>query len=430
MFDYLILGGGITGIACVRHLTRVDPSARILVADTRESFPLLKENLKFNGDIRVKANFRDEHLLRSARQVIVSPGVNRESFINLVEDSVLLYGELELFKKYVDAPVIGITGSNGKSTVTTLMGNVIKDAGYKVAVGGNLGIPALELLLEKPDYYVLELSSFQLETVQDFPLAIATFLNLSPDHEDRYYNLNDYLRAKQRIFQKADKAVVYLDGNVYNDISLPMISFGLSADADYWVKNNSILYHNNVLLKEEDLKIKGKHNLLNIAAVLAMSEILNLSLDKVLDSIYNFSGLLHRCQWVREKNGVIWYNDSKGTNVGATLAALQGLGDEKNVILILGGIGKNADFSYLNEALEQYVKTLILFGRDKELIKGQISYSGRILVADNLADVVALADKSSITGDKVIFSPACASMDMFKNFEDRGEQFMQLVLAL
>ncbi len=435
MFDYLVLGGGISGIACVRYLKKLNPQVKILVADTRASFPLLAEKSLLKGStlqIKASAQFTLE-LLKSAKQVVVSPGINTkvEPFVSLKEQG-LVYGELELFKRSVKKPVVGITGSNGKSTVTTLMGEVIRDVGYKVAVGGNLGIPALDLLLDSPEYYVLELSSFQLETVENLPLAVAIFLNFSPDHEDRYDRLADYLLAKQRIFQQAAHAVVCIDEpDTYRGLSIPLSSFGLAKQADYRVLDGMILRHGKPILSAKQLKVQGQHNLLNVAAVLAASEILNLSVETILPTICHFTGLPHRCQWVTERKGVTWYNDSKGTNVGATLTALRSLGEEKrNIILILGGIGKKADFAYLNTALNQYVKVLILFGRDKQLIKQQINYSGTIFIADTLSEVVKLAADNSNYGDKVVFSPACASMDMFQNFEDRGEQFMQLVLSL
>jgi UDP-N-acetylmuramoylalanine--D-glutamate ligase len=320
-----------------------------------------------------------------------------------------------------------------------------QEAGRKVAVGGNLGRPALDLLKDKPELIVLELSSFQLETTSNLNAEVAVVLNMSEDHLDRHGDMLGYHKAKHRIFQGVKKVVYNRDDNLSRPLVpdvTPMQSFGLNApdlnqygvlrDADgtMWLARGRAR-----LMKTSDMYIQGMHNVANALACLALGEAIGLDTESMLETLKHFKGLEHRCEYVKTVSGVRYYNDSKGTNVGATLAAIDGLGAAIEVkhgklALILGGQGKGQDFKPLRDAIQKYVKSAILIGEDAAVIEQAIQGTTVIQHATSLSEAVALAQKYTQAEDVVLLSPACASFDMFKSYNDRGHQFVACVNAL
>jgi UDP-N-acetylmuramoylalanine--D-glutamate ligase len=430
----VIIGLGKTGISCIHHLIKLN--CNIAVVDSRLNPPKLREVRQQFPQIPIHLGSFNENILFQAQELIISPGVSLSEpvIISCLKRGVKVIGDIELFARATQIPIIAITGSNGKSTVTSLVGEMIIAAGKRVGIGGNLGIPALELLEQKVDFYVLELSSFQLENTYSLKAMVATILNISPDHLDRYQNFNSYLQAKQRIYTNCHSAVINRDNYLsYAQINLPhkVISFGDSRPNihDFGIDQDYLMIGNEKILSLSQLKIKGLHNATNALAALALCKAIGLPLQKTLNALCSFSGLPHRGQWVANVNGVDWYNDSKGTNVGATVTAIEGFGKniKGKIILIAGGVGKNADFSPLQIVVAKYVKTVVLIGKDALLIQQALIGSSEILLASSLSDAVILCAKEAVPGDVVLLSPACASYDMFHNFEHRGSMFMREV---
>jgi UDP-N-acetylmuramoylalanine--D-glutamate ligase len=436
----LVVGLGATGLAVARFLAR--QGGQVVVADSRE-IPPNSENLP--ADCEHHFGPFSDALFVGAAQVVLSPGISPElpAVQAAINAGVEVIGDIELFARHATAPVVGITGSNGKSTVTTLLGEMAREAGVKVAVGGNLGTPALDLLIApEAELYVLELSSFQLEMTRSLSCAAAVVLNVSEDHLDRHHTMSHYAEIKAQVYHDhSGRGVMVLNRNEplvldMADKSRRTISYGLdrasSAD-DYGVEyadhNYWLMRGNRRLLNETELKISGLHNLSNALAALALGEAVGLSEAAMLRALKEFSGLPHRCEWVAEIDGVTWYNDSKGTNVGATVAALDGL-LQNQAVLIAGGQGKGADFSPLKEVVSRRARAVILIGEDAPLIEQAISGAVETIHAQTLKQAVELAATNAQPGDAVLFSPACASFDMFANYVDRGEKFMALVQGL
>lgn len=347
------------------------------------------------------------------------------------------------------APVIAITGSNGKSTVTTLVGEMARAAGKNVKVGGNLGTPALDLLpanaIEgaiEPDLYVLELSSFQLESTFTLAPHAAVVLNISPDHLDRYDSLDEYAAAKQRIYSNAAVQIVNLDDEHaarLADAHRVCIGFGLQPPSagnegagNYGVRECDgrawLMRGDERLLPVDEIRMAGRHNLGNALAALALGDAVGLPRAAMFETLRTFGGLPHRTQWVAEANGVVWYNDSKGTNIGATLAAVQGM--DRPVVLIAGGQGKGADFRLLRAGLEGRLRAAVLIGEDAPLIEAALQGVATLVRADTMEDAVQAAARQAQPGDAVLLSPACASFDMFKGYDHRGDVFMDSVRRL
>jgi UDP-N-acetylmuramoylalanine--D-glutamate ligase len=357
-----------------------------------------------------------------------------------IERGIPVIGDIELFAHAVKVPVISITGTNAKSTVTTLVGLMAAAAGCHVEVGGNLGVPALALLSANPNanLFVLELSSFQLETTYSLKSAVATVLNITPDHMDRYDDLADYTRAKQRVYQHAEVAVCNRDDRL-TDTNAPRkiyFTLGIPKENEFGLqtKNNiTYLAHgDHLLMPTTDLPVIGKHYQANALAALAIGYGYGWSFEPMLAVLREFNGLPHRCQFVRERDQVRWYNDSKGTNVGATLAAIEGLGSEikEKLILIAGGVGKNADFSELAPGIEKYTRHVVLIGDAANDIAHAIGNRASISFASTMDEAIHQAEHAAKPGDCVLLSPACASFDMFKNYEHRGCVFTELVEKL
>ena len=437
----VVIGLGRTGWSCARFLQAIQRP--FLVMDTREEPPTLDEFRTTFPGVQVVCGGLDEGLLLLADEIIVSPGVaTSHPLLQLAASrGVPLVGDIDLFARHTIRPVVAITGSNAKSTVTTLVGEMAKSAGIRVAVGGNLGTPVLDLLDDaRHDWYVLELSSFQLETTRSLKAKVAAILNISDDHMDRYDSQQAYVSAKQRIYRGAEN-VVY---NRADTLTFPQSdsdvvhswSFGLDGACERGVglgsheSSSALCVDDRFLCNVVDVLLPGKHNLENVAASLAIVLAAGWPLLGCIEALKTFRGLPHRCEWVMDKQGVKFYNDSKGTNIGATIAAIKGLaGSSKNVVLLAGGDGKGADFSALAPCVDEHVKKLVLIGRDAERIAAACSKTESIVV-DSLDEAVRQAAIAASMGDIVLLSPACASFDMFTGYDDRGRQFCRAVELL
>ena len=443
MFDperqTLVVGLGKTGLSCVRFLA--SKGVPVAIVDSRDNPPALAVLREELPDIAVFVGGFSEEAFASAEQLVVSPGVSlKESAIQMaIGRGLPVMGDIELFACYVNAPVIAITGTNGKSTVTTLVGLMASQSGKDVRVGGNLGKPALELLEENnaPDLYVLELSSFQLESTYSLNAAVTTILNIAPDHMDRYNSLQDYITAKQHVFNGDGIMVINRDDEVVvamRDANRNSLCFGLEEPAagEFGLRNRHdhvwLAFGEDNLVNTDELKIRGKHNFANALAALAIGYSAGFSMDAMLTALRRFTGLPHRMQWVGRKNNVVWFNDSKGTNPGATVAALNGT-DEK-VVLIAGGDGKGADFMPLREAVTGHCRAVILIGRDAPQIEQVLSGLVTLVHASDMHDAVLKASKQARPGDVVLLSPACASFDMFTDYQARGDAFVKAVQGL
>ncbi len=437
----LIVGLGKTGLSCARFLrARGVPLA---VTDSRPQPPGLEALRTEMPDVALFLGGFHPDAFEAAGSLVLSPGVSlSEPLVAKARArGVPVVGDIELFARAARAPVAAITGSNGKSTVTSLLGQMARRAGLSVAVGGNLGEPALELLDDRVQLYVLELSSFQLETTVSLAPEVAVVLNLSADHMDRYGSLQAYAEAKARIFRGARCGVVNLD-----DPAVLAMAAGLSErlgftlgepggqdlgirerDGGPWLCRGA-----EPLMAVSELGIQGRHNCANALAALALGMGLGLATAPMLEALRSFPGLAHRTELVGERAGVRWYNDSKGTNVGACIAALEGLcpAGGGRIVLIAGGDGKGADFSALRPAVQRTARALVLIGRDAPLIERALEGAAPMWRAATLEQAVSLAGAQARPGDLVLLSPACASFDMFRNYEHRGEVFTQAVRRL
>jgi len=440
----VIVGLGKTGLSCARYLHT--HGWRVVVTDTREKPPELARLQAFDPSIPLRLGRLDEDLLDDALVVVVSPGVSLAEpfFVEARRRGLDIVGDVELFARAVDAPVVGITGTNGKSTVTTLVGRMASRAGLNTRVGGNLGEPALDLLAasesdaRKTELYVLELSSYQLESTNSLDLKAAVVLNVTPDHMDRYGTIEDYAAAKARIFARCDTAVINLDDPLVVAMPRPgqaTLGFSLRASigTDYAVVQGSdskwwLTRRGELLLPLSDMKITGLHNAANALASLALGEALGLPLPTMLEELREFAGLPHRSQWVADVNGVTYVNDSKGTNVGATLAAVAGMSGP--LVMIAGGDGKNQDFSPLADAFRDKVRHCVLIGRDAPAIAKALEGVCPVERATTLEEAVRAAARVAQPGDTVLLSPACASLDMFRDYAHRGAVFTQAVKEL
>lgn len=438
--EILIIGLGNTGLSCARFLARKGEPFGIM--DNREAPPGLDAfKVDFPNTPLYLGSF-DPTILKQVKTLILSPGISlkEKSIAEAIREGIEVIGDIELFARHAKAPIIAITGSNAKSTVTTLVAHLLTTIGLKIAVGGNLGTPALDLLSENlPDYFVLELSSFQLETTLSLKPAVATILNISADHMDRYSTLMEYVSAKQRIYQESAVQVVnHQDKNTYPACPSKIISFGLATPEENQFGLSdihgdiSLTYGKTKLIAANELLLKGQHNYLNALASLAICHGAGIPIFNLLPALKTFRGLEHRCEFIIEQKGVSWYNDSKGTNVGAAVAAIEGLGKaiQGKLIWIAGGIGKNADFSPLKDPAKKYVRTAILIGQDAPVIEKTLAPDVAMIHADSLQKAVELANQMASSQDAVLLSPACASFDMFKNFEHRGELFKNFVYTL
>lgn len=432
-----VVGLGQTGLSCVRYLLQRDIVP--VVFDTRKEPPGLAELKQMCSDIEVHTGTLEiEHVL-GLDLLVVSPGVDlRLPALQLAIDAAIpVVGDMDLFARHANKPVLGITGSNGKSTVTRLVADLLTAAGKKVAMGGNIGVPVLELVGQPADVFVLELSSFQLELMHDLHLRGATLLNISDDHMDRYNDLRDYSNAKHRIYNRTDVAVWNREQELTAPALIPLnaqVTFGIdpsaasgpdmfglrSIDGDMVIE-----FSGEPLVRASELQLTGIHNLLNVQAALALVYSAGIEPAAVIDAVKSFKGLPHRCELIGEYNQVQWVNDSKATNIGAAEAAIFGLRPlvSGKLILIAGGDGKGADFSHFRAALKQ-VDAVIVLGKDGDRIAHQVDHAIRV---QTLEEAVSAATEMATPNSMVLLSPACASLDMFKNYEHRGEEFRRLV---
>jgi len=431
----LVVGYGATGASVVRFLMLHGLSFE--VADEGDS--KMCRELSKTLDCAVYEQFTGE-LFVKFDVLLLSPGVPRshDAIQRALEAGVKVIGDIELFAGVVEAPVIAVTGSNGKSTVVSWIVQALEGAGINAVACGNIGLPALDSLNKGVDVYVLELSSYQLESTHSLKPLAASVLNVSDDHLDRYTDIEHYASVKRSVYAQAKHCVFNQDDTrtwVQSDDELSGSSerFTLSAEpeigvrwhrtqkeGDWWLCDDHY-----ALLAQHNLSVPGEHNVANALAVLALIAPLEVPFTALREGILSFYGLPHRSEYLGESSGVRWYNDSKGTNIDASSKAIQAMPGP--VVLIAGGISKGADFSLMRDVVSQYVKLVILIGQDRNQIHDQLMGSADILLADNLRGAVLIAKQHSVSGDVVLLSPACSSFDMFRNFEDRGEQFAATV---
>ncbi len=439
-----VVGLGKTGVSCVRYC--IERDIPVCVMDSRANPPGLTEIQETYPNVEVSLGGFDEALLDSAEQIVISPGVSlKEPLIAAqVAKGKSVIGDIELFVREAKAPIVGITGSNGKSTVTTMVGEMAKAAGVRVKVGGNLGTPVLELLDDEAALYVLELSSFQLETTPSLAAFAAVNLNVTPDHMDRYDSLREYQQAKLRIYQHCKHPVINVDdpssftGEISkgNCLRFSVAENANSTTADFYLSKQAgelfLMFQDKSIVATKTLPLIGRHQFANALAALALGKSCDFPMTAMITALQQFKNLPHRCQFVAEINQVRWFNDSKGTNVGATQATLFGIGQDcvGKIILIAGGLGKNADFSLLRDSVGKYVSQLVLLGQDKFLINDALQDVVPVTMVSDLGAAVTTANSLAGPGDIVLLSPACASQDMFRDFEERGEKFMTFVKEL
>lgn len=437
----LVVGLGKSGVAAAHLLIR---EGAIVTATDSRSFEALPEEAKelVNQGVRIEAGIHNNKTFVSSDLIVLSPGVPAEipQITEAKSNGISIIGEAELAYQFLNAPLIAVTGSNGKSTTTTLIGEIIKAKGDSVFVGGNLGTPLSEYVLSgnKNSCIVAELSSFQLETIEAFRPHIAVLLNITPDHLDRYHSMEEYKDAKFRIFENqnnSDFSIINSDepwSNGFNKRTKGKIvtfSRKIKVENGIYVENgkvvSSIEDHAGVICDVSDIAIKGVHNIENSMAAVAAALLLGCSPEIIAHTLKEFKGLEHRLEFVREVNGVKYINDSKGTNVGAVMKSIEGFSEP--VLLIAGGRDKGSDFTPLRPLIKDKVKKLILIGEAREKIKSALEQITETVYADSLEEAVDIARRGADKGDVVLLSPACASFDMFKNFEDRGRKFKDIV---
>lgn len=434
----LIIGLGKTGLSCARFLAKQGIS--FIIMDDRSQPPELAALREQFPDTELFLGGFDAEVMSSCGQIIISPGVSLFDPViaDIIESGIPVIGDIELFARHADAPVVGVTGSNGKSTVTTLVAEMARTAGSDVRVGGNLGTPALDLLKDTPpDLYVLELSSFQLESTWSLNCVASVVLNMSPDHLDRYRDIDEYLAAKLRIYHGDGTIIVNSDDpllrhHIPSTRKCLYFGAGEPEQGGYGLRKQCnelwLVKGGEYLMPASELRISGLHNVANALAALALGDAAGLPRQAMLTALRTFKGLPHRMEWVAEQDGVTWYNDSKGTNVGATVAALQGLNGK--VVLIAGGLGKGADFSPLKNVVAEKCRAVVLIGRDASLIEKALNKVVPVFHASNMKDAVQHASHNAEPGDVVLLSPACASFDMFNNYEHRGQIYTTAVRSL
>ncbi|MEB7537870.1 UDP-N-acetylmuramoyl-L-alanine--D-glutamate ligase [Pantoea anthophila] len=437
MADYrgrkvVIIGLGLTGLSCVDFFLAQGVTPRVM--DTRVSPPGLD---KLPGQVERHLGGLNGDWLLTSDLIVASPGIAlaHPLLSEAADAGIEIVGDIELFCREAQAPVVAITGSNGKSTVTTLVGEMAKAAGWQVGVGGNIGLPALSLLQSPAQLYVLELSSFQLETTHSLKAAAATVLNVSEDHMDRYpLGMQQYRAAKLRVYENAQTCIVNAD----DALTMPVrgadtrcVSFGIDFGDYHLNKQQGSIWlrvKGEKVLNTAEMKMTGQHNYTNALAALALADAVGLPRASSLAALTHFNGLAHRFQLVHEHQGVRWINDSKATNVGSTEAALNGLQVNGTLWLLMGGDGKSADFTPLIPWLQGDNVHLYCFGRDGDALAAlRPEIAVRTETMRQAMEQIAPQVKS---GDMVLLSPACASLDQFRNFEQRGDQFAQLAKEL
>ena len=425
-----VLGLGVTGLGIVRFLLSQGLTPNVV--DSRQSPPGCDWLQQHAPNLNTHFGDLAAAKLDSVDMIIISPGLSLTlpAIVSAIQAGVEVIGDIELFARLTDKPVVAVTGSNGKSTVVTLAYQVLKSAGYKVGLGGNIGTAVLDLLTDDFDVYVLELSSFQLDTTRNLKPISASVLNVSEDHLDRYVSYQAYIESKQTIYANTALAVVNSADAATHSQVMPQLSFGLDS-GDYSLMMHQgeqyFSYQNMPLLPVSSLTVVGRHNQLNALAVMALLSPFDITPEQYAQAFCEFTGLPHRCQFVAEQAGVKYFTDSKATNVGATIAAIESLADQaKQLVVIAGGDAKGADLDSLKPYLQHQVKALICFGKDS---KALVALTEKGHLTNNMEQAVALAKQLATAGDIVLLAPACASIDMYNNYMQRGDHFSQCVLA-
>lgn len=442
----LVAGAGKTGLSVCRFLHR--RGMEFSVADDRADPPGYDELAALGLGERLYRGF-DETLFASHQIVILSPGIalSTPAVAAAARQGNQIIGDIELFATSVQEPVLAVTGSNGKSTVASWLASALRATGARVSLCGNIGLPALDALDDpgEVDIYVLELSSFQLETTRSLKPLAASVLNVSEDHMDRYASLADYARVKRSIFRQAEHCIVNADdplarvqaseagGRIQyftrqqpgNDTWGIASREDEAAGAATWLASPAPTQN---LVDIASLPLPGDHNALNALVVLAMGNCFTDDTEALVSGLLGFTGLPHRIELVRDVGGIRWYNDSKGTNVDAACRAIEAM--QRPVVLIAGGIGKDADFKPLIDVVQTHVRAVILIGRDAPRLHQVLQASVRCHFAESMAQAVSMAVELARDGDAVLLSPACSSFDMFDNFEHRGDEFSRHVQEL
>jgi UDP-N-acetylmuramoylalanine--D-glutamate ligase len=428
----LVLGLGITGLSVAKflHKSNID----FTIADNRKSPPKLSEYIDLNiGPIAILGDWT-QSLLDDVDEVIISPGIpENEKIVRWAKErDINVISDIQLFGKNTKTPIIGITGSNGKSTVTKLIGNMIKDSGKKVAIGGNFGKPALDLLNQNVDFYVLELSSYQLDYTSELNLEAGVVLNITPDHLDRYGDFESYISSKLKIYEFTKKKIFNLDEkNIESNFKQACFSINIPKKAtDFGTVTCHgtcfLLKGDDVLMPIGDWQLIGEHNVSNVLAALSLGDQIGLNVDSMTNTIREFKGLEHRLEWVIKKGDIDFYNDSKATNAISALKAIKALSNfYENIVLIAGGIPKKEDYSELFEVIEDKISALVLIGEGSDFFEKNVT-KVKTYKTSSMTEAVTKAS-SLLKSGVVLLSPACASFDMFENFEDRGKQFKEAI---
>jgi UDP-N-acetylmuramoylalanine--D-glutamate ligase len=430
--NYLVAGLGLTGYSVASYLLDKGYSCRCV--DSRDIAPYSVQLKKRFPSVNITQGIIADELLSWADTLVVSPGVSihQGEIFRAGQQGKRIIGDIELFAEAVEKPVVAITGSNGKTTVTSLVARILEIDGLKFGVGGNIGTPALDLLDLDADIYVLELSSYQLETTSSLKPIVATILNISEDHLDRYDGIEAYTAAKHRVYANANTVICNLDDceTVITDYSVgfSLNPLNVSGYSVISADTPQLGFRGQPWLSTAELQISGQHNWANALAAMAICGAIDISKQSIVEGLKTFKGVPHRSQHVAVIDGVEYINDSKATNVGAARASIEGRGCP--VILIAGGQSKAADMSALNETLKRFVKRVYLFGEDAEIIENAWALAVDIERVQSMSEAVLRASEISQSGDCVLLAPACASFDMYEKFEARGDDFVRLVEAL
>lgn len=442
------MGAGKSGVESARFLAGHGATVALHDRKPVEEWSDAARSLKESHNVGLISGDLPSWLLDQIDLVVISPGVPTNTiparYVDRKDGEVI--GEIELAYRFLKGRVVGITGSNGKTTTTALIGELLKNAGVKTQVGGNIGTPLLSLTETSTDetWTVAELSSFQLETIKDFRPNVGLCLNVTPNHLDRYDSFQDYAAAKHRLFMNQtadDTAILNADDKITASwaagLKAKVVMFSVKAELDngFFLRGSELICRadgeENILTTRDDIFLRGLHNVENVLAAFAAGFACGASPESMRETVKEFKGVEHRIEFVAEIDGVKFYNDSKATSVDATSKALEALsGDDGRTILILGGRGKNAPYAPLIGLIEASVRALILVGEDADNIESQLSGHADILRADSIDDAVKKGFETAMAGDAVLLAPACASFDMFKSFEERGDVFKAAVMRL
>lgn len=439
----VVVGLGRTGISVSRFLR--SSGASVIATDSKEAGKIEGVNSLLSMGVNVRAGGHDGVGLDGVDLVVVSPGVPSDLPLleRARENGAEVISEIELAWRFMDAPVLAIAGTNGKTTATALLGEVMKKAGFSAFVGGNIGTPAIEYVENGggADFIVLEVSSFQLETTRHFRPRVGALLNITDDHLDRYRDFGHYAETKFRLFENQaagdfavynanDPAITGRAGLLGCGRAVPFTIEG-SLDEGLFLDGGYIVFRHDGSREEypiSGIRLKGLHNIENVMAVIASARLSGANREAVLAALSSFTGLHHRMEVVRELGGITYIDDSKGTNVGALMMALKGL--KGPVVLIAGGVDKGGDYGVLADLIKEKVKLMVLIGEARPKIEKALGGFSRTVLAESFEEAVATAHKNALPGDTILLSPACSSFDMFRDYKERGERFRSLVEAL